>query len=107
MTFVRRYAGFLAFALGVVFAYVFLRRPRPAPIRTLIETELSGIRAESDAEKKVAKLGIEGARRAVEEDYAHVKRQLDQTELRSVAILEHDPVALARFLARVGRKRRL
>lgn len=68
-----------------------------------VSKELDAIRAGSEARDQAARDGAEAALAKVREDKADALASLDKAQAEKAERLKDDPVALSRFLVRVGR----
>ena len=65
--------------------------------------ELQAIQAETETKKLEALVGAEKARQAVEFEYRHTMRELDEKKKAKAKELRNDPAKLAKYLVRAGR----
>jgi hypothetical protein len=100
---IKRWGVFVLVAVGAAIAWFVLRRKPPTEA---IAEELDRIREETDVAKVQAERGRAEALAEVERRYGSAYAELEERERVEAAKLEQDPVALARYLVRVGAKRR-
>ena len=98
-----RWGWFVLVSIGAVVGWVVFRRRPPA---TLVREELEAIREETHVARVAAERGRTEALAEVERRYAAEKSSLDAQERKEAEGLTEDPVALARYLVRVGARRR-
>jgi hypothetical protein len=111
LSFIRRYGWFILFAIAVVLtaivAIVLRKKPTDGlTAATAIKTELAGIRAEGELERRLAAKGAEAATAEVERAYEAEKNAMAELERKEAEELKADPVKLAGYLARAGARRR-
>lgn len=87
------FVGVLGFVLG---------RRRESPVERT-RAELKAIDAATETKKLEALVGAEKARQAVEYEYRHTMRELDEKQKEKAKELRNDPAKLAKFLVRAGR----
>lgn len=109
-SFIRRYGWLILFALVtalVTIAMIVLRKKPTAGLTmaTTIKTELAGIRAEGELERRLAAKGAEAATAEVNLAYEKQKHELEERERVEAQRLKDDPVALAGMLARAGARK--
>lgn len=95
------------FVVGVLLGFVVsskTRRKGPPPEQ--VKAELEVIKAGARAKALEVELGAEKAAAAVEEAYRAETERMDAQEREKAQELRQDPRALARYLARAGRKPR-
>ena len=107
---IRRYAWFGFFALLIVGGAVLLFVLRQKPVGGLsaaasLKTELAGIRAENEMDRRRAATDSATATQAVNLAYEKQKADLTTDERAEAQTLAADPVALAGLLARAGSRR--
>lgn len=110
---IRRYLWLGLFAVavvaGAIVLIVFRKKPSVDALgaMTKIKTELAGIRAEGEMERRAAEHGAAAALAEANLAYERRKAELLQHEQKEAEELRDDPVALAGMLARAGARRRL
>lgn len=110
LSWLRRYGWLLLFSLIVVFVTIaaFVLRKKPTDgltMMTAIKTELVGIRAEGELERRLAEKGAAAAAAEVTLAYERQKDALDEIERKEAEDLKENPAKLAGFLARAGARR--
>lgn len=92
-------------AVGTAVAWVlwnqFSGEPKLPPLDT-IEKEVESIKIKRKVREKQLTKGAEEAKRYVRARHAETLRRLDAEQDAKVKELEHDPVALSRYLDKLG-----
>ena len=89
--------------LAAVAGFLVARKRRASPMQAT-KLELEAIRAGADARRVQSELGAERARRHVESAHREALLRLDHEQAKQAMELRNDPVALAKFLVRAGRR---
>ena len=96
-----RYAVTAIIAIVVGFALAVLWRRNPIK---QIANEFRAIDEAAATARRVAEIGADEARASVEIRYADTLKKLDRQHLAHARWLRGDPVALSRWLARIGKQ---
>lgn len=92
---------FIAAIGGLVLSYILFKRPDTS-ILEKTNLEIKAIQAGAEARQIKAELGAEQAKAVVAGKYMQEMAALDTKQKAQAVELENDPVALAKYLVRVG-----
>lgn len=90
------------FVGGVLLLWI-LTGGKKAPPASTIKRELDAIRAGAEAREMQLIMGKEAAAKRLQKEHADAVTALNAKQAQRAKELENDPVALSRFLIRVGR----
>ena len=100
MRWFKRWGWVIAFILFAVFVVIVTA----GQVRPNIKAEVDGAKAEAAADKLVARLGRDEAKKKIEEQYVGTIKAMDEADHVQAKKLDKDPSARAKFYARVAAK---